>query len=164
MPFLTNSYTENQILIETAIGFNKCFDCKKRELTVAGKKATLYFISTLSSDALLGDLVNRYQNLPSFSETLTVPFLFSQLVPYGDASAETDVDTLSRMVLAGASVLLIEDLNTAVVTDTRSLPSRSSEEPDNDRVFLTLFILALTLMALKTPAKYILINQQKIYR
>ena len=134
MPFLTNNYTENQNLLENAIGFGKCFDCKKRELSVGGKKAMLYFISTLSSDALLGDLVSRYQNLSTLTDTLTVPLLFSKLVPYGDAVAETDIDTLSRMILAGASVLLVENLNTAVITDTRSLPSRSAEEPDNDRV------------------------------
>jgi len=134
MPFLTNSYTENQTMLENAIGFGKCFDCKKRELTVGGKKAMLYFISTLSSDALLGDLVSRYQSLPNLSDALTVPMLFARLVPYGDAVAETDIDTLSRMILAGASVLLLENLNTAVITDTRSLPSRSAEEPDNDRV------------------------------
>lgn len=134
MPFLTNNYTENQTALENAIGFGKCFDCKKREISICGKKGMLYFISSLSSDSLLGDLVSRYQTLPTLSETLTVPLLFAKLVPYGDATAETDIDTLSRMILAGASVLLIEDLNTAVVTDTRSLPSRSAEEPDNDRV------------------------------
>ena len=134
MPFLTNSLTENQSMLEQAIGFGKCFDCKKRELSVCGKKAMLYFISSLSSDSLLGDLVSRYQSLPPLSETLTIPLLFSKLIPYGDASAETDINNLARLILAGASVLLIEDLNTAVITDTRSLPSRSAEEPDNDRV------------------------------
>lgn len=134
MPFLTNDYAENQKMIEAAIGFGKCFDCKKRTLEVGGKAATLYFLSTLSGDGLLGDLVFRYQSVKTLPATLTVPYLFTYLVPYGDATPETDLDTISRMILAGASVLILDGLNTAVITDTRSLPSRQAEEPDNDRV------------------------------
>ena len=134
MPFLSSNYADNQKMIEDAIGFGKAFDCKKRSLTVGGKAATLYFISTLSGDGLLGDLVYRYQTLPAPTGELTVPMLFATLVPYGDATAETDLDNIARMILSGASVLIVEGLNTAVITDTRSLPSRSAEEPDNDRV------------------------------
>ena len=76
MPFLTDQYNENQAMIEEAIGFGKCFDCKKRDLEVGGRKATLYFISTLSSDALLGDLIHRYQLIKADPDTLTVPYLF----------------------------------------------------------------------------------------
>ena len=134
MTALTDNYNENCRLVEEAIGFGKCFDCKKRELEIRGQAASLYFISSLSSDSLLGDLVYRYQNIGQKEIPLTPAAFLADLVPYGDAFKEADVDTIARQILSGASALILDGMNEGILTDTRSLPSRSAEEPDNDRV------------------------------
>ena len=133
MPNFPENFEERQKELEEAIGYGKAFDLQKRPVSIAGMTGYLYFITTLSSDDMLSDLVGRYQaitvkRIPKTAED------FLALVPYGAASVEKDLKNASRMILAGASLLLTDAFSDAIITDTRSIPSRSAEEPDCDRV------------------------------
>lgn len=133
MPNLSSNYEERQREIEAASGFGNAFDLQKRRLRVAGLEATLYFITTLSSDDMLSDLVMRYQKVEYRQKPKTAAD-FLTLVPYGAASAEPTVENATRLLLAGASILITEGFSEAIITDTRALPERSAAEPDSDRV------------------------------
>lgn len=133
MAIYTENDRQNREITQAGLGFGKCFDCKKRELMLNGRACVLYFISSMSDDLLLADLVERLQRQPlpggNDGEAILASFL-----PYGDASLETESEPVCRLVLSGACALLIDGVAGAFVIDTRSLPGRSVEEPDNDRV------------------------------
>lgn len=122
-------------LTEERIGFGKNFDCKKRVIEISGRQAAFYFISTMSSDALIGDLIYRYQH-PSeeIGEDAPIETFAALCVPYGDITLSDDPDQTAVFILSGVSVLLISGYDRAILTDTRSVPVRSVSEPDNDRV------------------------------
>ncbi len=131
-PF-SGDFTKRQKELEEAVGYPNAFDLVKRPIEIAGTAGFLYFITTLSSDDMLSDLVQRYQMLP-LKKPPKMPEEFLALLPYGAASIEKDLKNTSRLLLAGASVLLVHDYPCAFVTDTRDLPTRTAEEPDTDRV------------------------------
>lgn len=131
----SDDFIKNMELTEERIGFGKNFDCKKRIIDISGRQAAFYFISTMSSDAVIGDLIYRYQH-PCCSPGVTVPIetFAAGFVPYGDISLSDDPDNVALFILSGVSALIIEGYNRAILTDTRSVPVRSISEPDNDRV------------------------------
>lgn len=133
MPLSNNRFTHLQEELEKLIGYPNAFDLVKRPIEVAGSVGFLYFVSTLSSDDMLSDLVRRYQEL-SLKKPPKTAEDFLAILPYGAASIAPDAKAASRLVLAGASALLLPDYVAYFIADTRELPSRPSEEPDNDRV------------------------------
>ena len=133
MPDFSENFFTRQKELEAAIGYGTAFDVMKRPITTAGMEGYLYFITTLSSDDMLSDLVGRYQSIKEKKPPKTANE-FLALVPYGAASVESDLKNASRLVMAGASVLLTSAFPEGIVTDTRQIPSRSAEEPDCDRV------------------------------
>ena len=133
MTFFSDDFTERQKAFEREIGYPNAFDLIKRPITVADSRGFLYFISTLSSDSMLSDLVCRYQTIP-LKKLPKSPEEFLGILPYGASSIETKLQNASRLLLAGASVLLFDAYPVAFITDTRDIPTRSAEEPDADRV------------------------------
>ena len=133
MPAYTNDAAYNRQITEEGIGFGASFDCKKRELQLNGRHAALYFISSLSDDLLLADLIERLHKIALPPDADAATFLAS-VMPYGDAGAVTASEDACRQIMSGASALLVDGFASALMADTRSLPARSVEEPDNDRV------------------------------
>jgi len=134
MPQLSESFYLRQKALEEAIGYGKAFDCQKRPIRTAGLTGYLYFFTTLSSDALLSDLVVRYQSADPPKPPKSAEEFLAAVVPYGAATVERDLVAASRLVLSGTSLLLTDAFPEAIITDTRGLPTRSAEEPDCDRV------------------------------
>ncbi len=134
MEAFTTVLTENTAIIEKNIGYGKCFDCKKRELSVAGKKAALYFITSLSDGLLLARLAKDCQAVPETLSALNKTDFFEKAFPYADASLESEPEKVARQILSGDSALVIDGFSSVFVSDTKSLPVRDCEEPDNDRV------------------------------
>lgn len=133
MTLFSEDFTKRQQALEAEIGYPNAFDLIKRPITVAGSVGFFYFISTLSSDDMLSDLVRRYQTI-ALKKPPRTPEDFLAALPYGASSIEKTVKNASRLLLAGASVLLLDAYPVVFITDTRDIPTRSAEEPDADRV------------------------------
>jgi len=133
MQLFSENFTKRQEELEKAIGYPNSFDLIKRPIETAGTSGFLYFISTLSSDDMLSDLVRRYQTIPIKKPPKT-PEEFLAFLPFGAASIEKECKNASRLLLAGTSVLLLPEYPVAFIAETRDLPTRSAEEPDTDRV------------------------------
>ncbi len=134
MPYFSDDFEVRQKELEAAIGYPQAFDCQKRPLTVGPLTGYLYFFTTLSSDDMISDLVARYQSVTLKKVPKSAEEFVSASVPFGDASFDDEIASASRQLFAGASLLLTDAFPEVIVTDTRSLPSRSPEEPDADRV------------------------------
>ncbi len=115
------------------VGFGRCFDLKKRPVSVGSKKGYFWYASSLSNDLLIEHMLSFYLSKPNSREEEPTLFLQS-LVPAGDAVLQKDMSAAADEVLSGNSALMVQGFDCLIVTDTKSVPSRGVGEPESDKV------------------------------
>lgn len=128
-----STFEEQTSAFEKLCGYKKCYDVKKREFKVAGHSAVLYFTYCYANDLLISTIISFYLSLPE-EKTLSEEFFIKNCSPCGDFSASQTYEDAAFDLMRGASVLLVDGIENALVGDTRTLPSRSIDEPETDRV------------------------------
>ena len=104
------------------------FDLIRRKMMVAQKyEATLYYIDGFVKDEVTEKLMEYYVKAPDL-RAIRVN------LPYTEVEESADFDHMATMVLSGATVMVVDGIDNALVIDTREYPVRSIEEPENDKV------------------------------
>lgn len=104
------------------------FDLIRRKMMVAQKyEATLYYIDGFVKDEVTEKLMEYYVKAPDL-RAIRVN------LPYTEVEESADFDHMVTMVLSGATVMVVDGIDNALVIDTREYPVRSIEEPENDKV------------------------------
>ena len=134
---LTNSYKENVDTLDAIFSVKENFDILKKTLIIGEDELTLYFIDGFVKDAVMQKMMVHFLSLKSLGERTdrtAQDFLFHN-VPYVEADVTDDIDTMTQMLLSGATVILGSAfLNRGIVIDARTYPARETAEPENDRV------------------------------
>ena len=112
------------------------FDLIRREITVCGRGAALYFIDGFAKDDILEKIMSFLfglspEDLGPCSGAVTVG---QKLIPYIEVAQERDLGIICTQVLSGQIAVLFDQMNEAVLVDARTYPVRSVSEPDDDRV------------------------------
>lgn len=132
---LTKAYGDNVALMDSSLRINGSFDLKKRSFAIGRMSATLYYVEGFTNSQALQKLMSYWAEYRLVhDETDAETFLYSSL-PVPDAKITSSVNDLVFNVMSGRAVLLGESFgDRAVVIDTRTYPTRSIDEPENDRV------------------------------
>ena len=132
---LTNEYRDNVAAVDYSLRIDDSFDLKKRYLGIGGKSATLYYIEGFTDSHALQKLMSYWaENEPIKDIEYAESFVYSSL-PVPDAKITSSVDDIVLNVMSGRAVLLCEGFgDRAIIIDTRTYPTRSIDEPENDRV------------------------------
>ncbi len=111
------------------------FDIIKRDIIIAERKAALYFVDGFMKDAVFEKLMEYlYKLTPQQLSGITDMTEFSKsYMPYTEADASDDIDTIVTALLSGPAVLLIDGICDALLIDSRTYPLRGIEEPQKDR-------------------------------
>lgn len=127
------SFEHQKTRFEELCGYQRCYDVKRRDFKIAGHSAVLYFTYCYANDLLITNIISFYLKLAP-KDKLNEDFFIKNCSPCGDFSIARSFEDASFDMMRGASVLLVDGIEHALVADTRSLPSRSVDEPDTDRV------------------------------
>lgn len=133
---LSTSLSANIRQLELIFPIGQSFDLITRNLYLGNTKAYWLGINGFCKNEILLKILSDLQNL-QFTKDETIYNLkayMSAKIGYIQAEQVTDSDVLIKNVLSGASVLLVDGFDTAVILDTRTYPARSIEEPDGERV------------------------------
>ena len=131
MESLTLNYTENISFLSARLRVNESFDIIERHLTVASKDVCFYYIDGFIKDA---EMLRIMQFLLSQKELGNAEEMLRKL-PYVEVEYTNDADKIIRSVLSGQAAVLTESfLGQAILIDARTYPSRTTQEPDSDRV------------------------------
>lgn len=104
------------------------FDLIRRPFILkGGRESMFYYIDGFVKDIAMGDLMAFLQKAENIED-------ISKNVPYVEVETTRDHDKLIYMILSGASAVIIDGLDDAIILDTRQYPIRSISEPENDRV------------------------------
>lgn len=130
----TTDYNTNLQVLSDALRSEQSFDLVKRELVIANRRATMFFIDGLLKDDITEKILEFfYKNVKD--ENFKSALYFSQsAVPYVEVEVTSDLKKICTDVLSGISALIIEDFTEVILLDTRTYPQRSTSEPDNDKV------------------------------
>ncbi len=131
MEKIGNNFPENISSVEKAIGYGVAYDVTRRELEIGGKKAYYYYLFCLTNDMLAEQVIDGYlsaeyaENAEAFAKAFA---------PVASTRVSDDINQIAFDVFSGDSVLIVEGYDKAIVSDTKSIPTRSLSEPESDHV------------------------------
>lgn len=130
----TTDYNTNLQVLSDALRSEQSFDLVKRELIIANRRATMFFIDGLLKDDITEKILEFfYKNVKD--ENFKSALYFSQsAVPYVEVKVSAELKKVCTDVLSGISALIVEGFTEVILLDTRTYPQRSTSEPDNDKV------------------------------
>jgi stage V sporulation protein AF len=130
----TTNYNTNLQVLSDALRSEQSFDLVKRELVIANRRATMFFIDGLLKDDITEKILEFfYKNVKD--ENFKSALYFSQsAVPYVEVEVSAELKKVCTDVLSGISALIVEGFTEVILLDTRTYPQRSTSEPDNDKV------------------------------
>jgi len=125
---LSGNYDADIGLLDGDLRVGRSFDIIRRDMKLScGSRCTMYYIDGFVKDMVTQKLMEFILSVKSVEE-------LRYNLPYVEVSFTKNIDELISMVLSGATAFLADGLSEAAVIDTRSYPTRSISEPENDRV------------------------------
>ena len=132
---MTGNYTSDATKLSVMLATDINFDIVRRDLTIAERKASLFFLDGFIKDDIFERiLVFLYKIKPDELKSVGNMREFALFkMPYVEVDWEADDQKIITAVLSGQSVLIIEGISDALLIDTRTYPVRSIDEPEKDR-------------------------------
>lgn len=136
----TTDYNTNLQVLSDALRSEQSFDLVKRELVIANRRATMFFIDGLLKDDITEKILEFfYKNVKD--ENFKSALYFSQsAVPYVEVEVSAELKKVCTDVLSGISALIVEGFTEVILLDTRTYPQRSTSEPDNDKAIAPMML------------------------
>lgn len=130
------NYDKTVAELDTAFRLKASFDLLGREVKVGSRRARLYLVDGFCKDDLMekimayfmkatDDVIQGLADTRAFADTY---------VPYVETDVVAKRGEFITAVLSGAVGMIVEGFTEAIVIDARTYPSRSVDEPENDRV------------------------------
>lgn len=130
---LSGKYEQDVTAFQNLSGAGRCYDVKERSLSLGRRKAHFIYISSLSSDQMIERLLTAYLSCP-VEEGDSAAAWSSRALSVGNLTLTDDLTKAGDEVREGSSVLLVEGFERMLITDTKSIPGRSIQEPQHDQV------------------------------
>ena len=131
--YFTDQLEENMTWLNQALHVDKNFDVVYRVLTIADKKACLYFIDGFTKDDSLLKILQGFSSIKTDDMPEDAHSFSKKYLPYGEIGLLSDSREMIIQLLSGVSCLFIDGYNKCLTIDCRTYPSRSIEEPDKDK-------------------------------
>ena len=127
----TSDHRENVSLLENRLRIKDNFDCIKKHLSVGKYDVAFFYVDGFVKD---GEIQRVMQYLLSLSE-IGDAAKTEAIIPYVEVSRCSDAERVVDAVLSGQTAMLCESFGSEVLLiDARTYPSRTTQEPDTDRV------------------------------
>lgn len=122
--------------LHSVLPISESFDCVSTTFLLEQQQAELIFIDGFAKDEVMEKIMEFIMKLPSEQlavETSLATWL-GQKIPYLEVTPTTDIAVATTAILSGTLVLLVEGWDECVLIDARTYPTRSMQEPEDDRV------------------------------
>ena len=124
-------YGRNIAMMRDALRVNESFDMIERHLTVAERDMCFFYIDGFVKD---GEMLRIMQYLLSQKQLGSARELEKKM-PYVEVEVTGDPQKIIHAVLSGQTAVFAESFcDFAMLLDLRTYPSRSTQEPESDRV------------------------------
>lgn len=133
MDKLTDDYRENISALRRTLDAGRNFDILEKQLIIADRAASLFFIDGLVKDDILEKLLEYFYSLEPEDFPDSLDQVQMQNLPYIETEVLTLMDDVLKNLLSGVPCLFISGMPDCLAIDCRTYPARSVEEPMKDR-------------------------------
>jgi len=117
------------------LGVDQSFDVIRRELTIADRKAALFFVDGFAKDQIMERILTTFAMLQSQDlKPTALKELFHRYLAYIEVETTDDLHEAISKVLAGPLALVVDGFDQIIIIDAREYPVRSPQEPDLEKV------------------------------
>ncbi len=141
---LSPDYAANVRMMDDILRVRDNFDVIRKDMQIGRDRITLYYIDGFVKDSVMEKLMIFFLSLKRLvpeesgapgESPLPVQRFVDAALPYVETDVSRSVDSMVRMVLAGATLILGSAFGDAgVMVDARSYPARETGEPEGDKV------------------------------
>lgn len=131
---LSSKLSYNMEQMRNIFDVDKNFDIIYRVVKIGGREACFYFIDGFTKDEILQKLMQYFIDRKPEDMPDTVHEMSKSLIPYGEIDLLQDYQAVTKNLLSGVPILIIDGYDRAVAIDCRTYPSRGVEEPEKDKV------------------------------
>lgn len=135
--FLSGDFESDCACLNAKLRVDESCDIMRRELTLADRRAAIYYVDGFVKSELLQKLLVHLMSLAELGDGAadSAAAAARSAVPSIEVSITDDADRIAFCVMSGCSALLSECFGSyAILIDARAYPTRSISEPENDRV------------------------------
>ena len=132
--YFTDQLEENMTWLNQALHVDKNFDVVYRVLTIADKKACLYFIDGFTKDDSLLKILQGFSSIKADDMPEDAHSFSKKYLPYGEIGLLSDSREMIIQLLSGVSCLFIDGYDKCLTIDCRTYPARGVSEPEKDKV------------------------------
>lgn len=130
------NYDKTVSELDSAFRLKASFDLLGRDVKIGSRRARLYLVDGFCKDDLMEKIMAYFMKatddvLQGLADTRAFADTY---VPYVETDIVSKRGEFITAVLSGAVGMIVEGFTEAVVIDARTYPSRSVDEPENDRV------------------------------
>lgn len=129
-------YSENLMMVNTALRVGESFDIIIKRIKIADKKATIYAIDGFVKDEMFEKMLEYLTKLTEeeMKAVADADDFIDTYITYIETSTQADLDKFITMILSGACGMITEGFSKGIIIDCRTYPARSVEEPESDKV------------------------------
>ena len=136
MKNISKSYNETITTLDNILRVSENFDLIAREMIIGNRNAKMYFVDAFCKDEVVEKMLEYLTRLEEkqIESVKNTREFCSRFITYTETDVESSIDTIVTSVLSGTLALIVEGFNHAIMIDARTYPTRSLDEPDNDKV------------------------------
>lgn len=138
---LSEHFVDNIKRFKTILNYGVNSDAQFRIFNISDKQICIIYIEGMADDRKISEFVLNAcldfscagKNSPS---EIDINYLISSVFEISQCKTENRVDELVKSVIAGMTIVLLEDSDEAVLMETRGYPSRPVSHPTNESVVI----------------------------
>lgn len=136
MQALSKNYSYNVEKMSSLLRVDKSFDLICRRLQIGKDEAAFYYIDGFIKDETMQKIFQYFIGLQGLGEGACAAECFARShVPYVEVDVTSSLEKMTLAVLSGSALMLGSTFGEcAIIIDARTYPSRSTEEPESDKV------------------------------
>ena len=133
---MSQSYEQNKNHLESLLRLDKSYDLIGREIYIADKHSTIYFIDGYVKDDIMEKIMQFLMSIKAedLAEIKDAQTFADKYVTYVEVDINNKYDDIITGILSGTIALMIEGFDQIIMIDARTYPARGIEEPNDDRV------------------------------
>lgn len=132
--FITGKIKNDEKKIDELLHIEESFDLLKKNTTIGGKDAVIYYINGFCQEDLMQKLQEFFAGLKPEDVQEDVQKFADDQIPYLEVDLYDDKYNVITLILSGVTCLLIDGYEKAMLIDTREYPARNVQEPEKYKV------------------------------
>lgn len=130
------NYAADTAFLRERLRVGRSLDVKEHRMIVGEREASLFFVDGLVNNSIVEKVLEKLLALTAeqLKETPDADAFIRRYVAYPGTRTQPETERFIREVMAGICGVIVDGFAAGILIEMREYPTRSIEEPENDRV------------------------------